>query len=77
MRSSPERGDLIIRNRLTETFDVVDAETGRLIAGPFASFAIAIDAAKDRRPGRVWQQSFDQRGRALGDPVRVCGYEAS
>ena len=71
MMSQPIAGDILIRAATTRGFVVVDAITGRHIAGPFETFSCALSAAKAKRPGSIWQQSVDHRGRRMGDPIRL------
>lgn len=71
MMSQPIAGDILIRAATTRGFVVVDAITGQHIAGPFETFTCALSAAKAKRPGSIWQQSVDHRGRRMGDPIRL------
>ena len=68
---NPQSGDLVICSRGNTAFDVIDARSLQRVAGPFPRFEIAYAAARERSQGAIWQQSFDNRGRALGDPVKL------
>lgn len=73
--AGPQRGDVLIRvqtNTTPTTYLLADAETHRLLSGPFASLSeAAIAAAKHvGSMGSVWQETLDQRGRPLGPPLR-------
>jgi hypothetical protein len=71
MLTSPQPGDLMIRNTLNERFEIFDAD-GHHVAGPFESFVAAhLRALIESKGGAVWQQAFDLSGRALGDPVVI------
>ncbi len=71
MLTSPQPGDLLIRNTLNERFEIVDAD-GHHVAGPFESFVAAhFRALIESKGGAVWQQAFDDRGLPTGDPVVV------
>jgi hypothetical protein len=69
MHSAPRGGDIVIRGTSESGFQLVDAVTGKYIAGPFQYFPVAIAAARARRPDTIWQQSVDHRGRLLGEPL--------
>ena len=64
---SPERGDLLLRGSPDTGFELCDPITSQRVAGPFASISDALQVAQALSPRSIWQQSFDNRGRALGD----------
>ena len=71
MATSPQPGDLIIRNTAAQQFEIFDAR-GRHFAGPFDSFVSAhVCARVEAKDSAVWQQAVDFRGRPLGDPAPV------
>ena len=71
MLTSPQPGDLLIRNTQNERFEIFDA-VGHHVAGPFESFVAAhFRALIESKGGAVWQQAFDVRGLPLGEPVIV------
>lgn len=63
--------DVVIRNTANQEFEVVDAVTYQHIAGPFASFAVAMTVARYYTTGNVFQQVLDHRGRVMGNPLLV------
>ncbi len=63
--------DVILRGDTLTGFHIVDAITGAHIAGPLPSLLAAIEAARQHGARAIWQQSVDNRGRALGDPMRL------
>lgn len=67
----PQVGDVLIRGLRQSRFELVDVVTLKHLAGPFDSFAGAVDAARTRNARAIWQQNVDDRGRALGDPFRL------
>ena len=70
----PTAGDLLIRDVAASPgeFMLVDADTQRSLAGPFASLQAALAAAKSLRPtGKVWKEHCDSRGRVLGPPLEL------
>jgi hypothetical protein len=71
MQHPPAAGDIVIRGTTQDRFELVQAVTGRYIAGPFEYFPVAVAAARARGPHAIWQQSVDHRGRLLGDPFRL------
>ena len=67
----PQVGDILIRNLLIDSFELVDVVTLRFVGGPYPGFRAAVDAARVRKARAIWSQNIDARGRALGDPVRL------
>jgi hypothetical protein len=65
-------GDVLIRHINSIEYVVTDAITREALDGPFESFPSALRAAK-RLAGEhaVWLEDVDNRGRPLGDPVRI------
>ena len=70
MLPSPEPGDVILTNTLNARFVLVDP-TGQRIAGPFPTVLTAIESARTHTTGNIWQQSSDNRGRLVGNPIRL------
>jgi hypothetical protein len=74
---APHAGDLLIRttpgHHEQSEFVIVDPATNRVVAGPFASLAAALNGARSikRSRGRIWQQILDDRGRPLGPVLRL------
>lgn len=66
----PEPGDVIISNAFNDTFVILDP-TGKRIAGSFPTLFAAIAFARTHATGNIWQQNCDDRGRLLGNPIRV------
>ena len=68
----PQTGDVLIRLLTGDNqFTVLDVMSGRSIAGPFDGFGSAVAHARTLTPRAIWQQSVDDRGRVLGDPIRL------
>lgn len=71
MRSSASRNsDVILRGDVAAGFHLYAADTQRHLAGPLPSLPAAIEVAHQYGPV-IWQQSVDNRGRALGEPFRL------
>ena len=68
----PEAGDVILRATASSGFEVIDAITHRIVAGPLATAHAAIAAAMQYGARGIWQQSIDNRGRVLGDPYKLA-----
>lgn len=76
MSDAPRVVDVVIRSRLatgSAEFVVYIAGSDRLIGGPFASLADAVDCAlaQTTQPARLFYEAFDERGRAIGAPMRL------
>ena len=74
----PQAGDVLIRvqtNTLPTSYVVVQADTHRILAGPFASMAeAAIAAAKYVRPmAAIWSQQLDHHGQPRDRARRFPG----
>jgi hypothetical protein len=67
----PRNGDLIVRATTLGTFDLIDAETDRVLLRDFATLQSAIEAARKHSTGDLWQQNFNARENALDPPFRV------
>jgi hypothetical protein len=70
-RQLPRFGDVLLRGDGHTGFELVSAITHNPIQQNIGSLADVLNVARLRGAGIVWQQSFDNRGRALGDPVRL------
>ena len=66
----PEPEDVIICDTINDGFVIVDP-TGKRIAGPFPTLFAAIESARTHTTGNIWQQSSDNRGRLVGNPIRM------
>jgi hypothetical protein len=73
-RSMPKIGDVLLRGDGTTGFELVRAGSLERIQAGIPSLEAAIEIARIQGAGAIWQQSFDNRGRALGDPVRLCQF---
>jgi hypothetical protein len=72
----PTQGDLLIRSQSVEdgshAFLVAEAKTTRVLAGPFETLRDAIIAAARLARGQsIWHETLDDRGRRIGEPVRL------
>lgn len=69
----PQAGDILIRNTGVNTFVLVEAISGRYIAGPFQGFERAVSAAHARavRTQALWHQPADNLGHPIGNPVMI------
>ena len=63
---NPEPGDVLLRGSAEHGYFLVDPCTHELVAGPVGSVVAALALAA-LHTATVWQQSVDNRGRALGD----------
>jgi hypothetical protein len=65
-------GDVLIRHLNSMEYVLADAATREVLAGPFGTFPSALHAARRLAAGNsVWLEDVDNRGRPLGDPVRI------
>ena len=67
----PRFGDVLLRGDGHAGFELVKAVTHEPIRTNLPTVEDAIEVARAQGAAVVWQQSFDNRGRALGDPVRL------
>ena len=65
---SPKFGDVLIRGEVGGGFEIVDALKFTRLSGHLPTLQEAMTTAR-LKGGRIWQQTVDARGRALGDPV--------
>jgi hypothetical protein len=63
-------GDVVVRGSLSQGFIVLDATSRRRLAGPLG-LGDALAAAKSHAKGSIWQEIVDDRGRALGLPMKI------
>jgi hypothetical protein len=63
----PPAGDVLLRGSDDTGFELVNPHTLDRVDGPFVTMFAAVQAAR-ALGAQVWQQSFDNRGRPLGDP---------
>ena len=67
-----EDGDILIRHLSALEYAVASLATRDMLAGPFDTFPAALRAARRLANGNaVWLEDVDNRGRPLGDPVRI------
>ena len=67
---SPQPADVLLRGSDDTGFELVHPDTLDRIHGPFPNMFAAVEAARGIG-AKVWQQSFDNRGRPLGEPFRL------
>ena len=70
-RLAPRAGDVLLRGDGNDGFELVKAKTHEPVQTNIPTLEAAIEVARTHGAGVVWQQSVDNRGRALGDPVRL------
>jgi hypothetical protein len=63
----PQADDVLLRGSDETGFELVNPLTLNRVHGPFLTMVAAVEAARGLG-AKVWQQSFDNRGRPLGDP---------
>jgi hypothetical protein len=68
---APKRGDVFLRGDVEQGFHIVDATTLKPIAAAVPTVEAAVEVARLHGAGAIWQQTFDNRGRPLGDPFRL------
>ena len=69
---SSEPRDVLVRHLNSLEYLLVDASTREVLAGPFDTFPSALIAARRIANGNsVWLEDVDNRGRPLGNPVRI------
>ena len=73
----PRSGDVLVRGDGQAGFDLVKAGTYEPIQTNLPTVEAAIELARAHGAGMIWQQSFDNRGRALGDPIRLLHLTAT
>ena len=67
----PRNGDLIIRATISGYFDLVDAESDRVLLRDFTTLQSAIEAARKHSRGDLWQQDLDAQEHRLLPPFKV------
>jgi hypothetical protein len=67
----PQPGDVLIRGIPADRFELVDAVSHAHIDGPFLRYATALLMAQSIKPRAIWHQHLDERGRPIGDLVRM------
>lgn len=65
-----KRGDVVLRGSLETGFVVIDAITREFLTSP-VSVVEAWQFAQKRGADQIWQQQLDDRGRPLGQPIRM------
>jgi hypothetical protein len=68
---SPQVGDVLLRGDGYQGFELVRAVTLEPIQSHIPTLEAVVEVARANGAGAIWQQSFDNRGRALGDAVRL------
>ena len=72
----PQR-DVLIRNASPDAYLVAEATSSRTLAGPFISLVDAITTARLlAHGGSIWRENVDDRGRPLGEAIRLGGGDA-
>jgi hypothetical protein len=69
--TEPQAGDVLLRGDVTYGFQLVDAMTHQVLAGPITTLEAVVELARGLGARAIWQQSVDNRGRPLGDPFRL------
>ena len=76
MLKGPRRGDVVLSGDTSSGFRMIDAVTGTSIHGPVRTLGDAIEFCRREHPtASIWQLSVDDRGRQLGDPVRLLEFK--
>ena len=70
MQNACQHGDVLIRDFVGGSFQLLDAATHEQIA-IVPSFENVLRIAADRG-GAVWRQNIDNRGRPLGSPMLLA-----
>ena len=68
---SPRAGDIMLRGSFDGGFELLDAETMRHVSDGRHSISDAITFARQQGADAIWQLNADDRGRALGEPLRL------
>ena len=71
VRNGSECGDVILRYLESSGFHLYSAHNQAHLAGPLPDMAAAIAEARRLGAPMIWQQTVDNRGRALGDPFKL------
>jgi hypothetical protein len=67
LNAAAQRGDVLLRPYVGESFQLIDAATREQIAIVLSMERAVTVAAQ--RGGSVWHENSDNRGRALGPPI--------
>jgi hypothetical protein len=73
---APSTRDVLLRGDSATGFELVEAGSLHRIQGQIPSIEAAVEIARAHGAGVIWQQSVDNRGRPLGDPVRLFAFAA-
>ena len=68
---TPKFGDVILRATIAGGFFVMDALNKHCVAGPL-SLREAVAYAQAHGAPNIFQQPVDERGRIMGDPLRLA-----
>ena len=71
MTAEPQAGDVLLRGNVVHGFQLVDAVSRRILAGPMTTLDAAVALAREMGSRAIWQQLVDNRGRPLGEPFRL------
>ena len=71
MTAEPQAGDVLLRGNVAHGFQLVDAVSHRMLAGPITTLDAAVALAREMGGRAMWQQLIDNRGRPLGEPFRL------
>jgi hypothetical protein len=67
----PQTGDIVLRGSFEAGFDLLDPQTLQPIIDGRHSISEAIAFAREHRASMLWQLNTDERGRTLGEPLRL------
>jgi hypothetical protein len=71
LHAAPQPGDVVLRGDPKSGVEIVDAVTRQRIAGRFRTLEAAVATARFYGAAAIWQQTVDNRGRALGEAYRL------
>jgi hypothetical protein len=67
----PQTGDILLRGSFDSGFELLDPQTSRPLIGGRHSISAAIAFAREHQAPMLWQLNTDERGRTLGEPLRL------
>ena len=68
---SPQTGDILLRGSFDAGFELLDPQTLQPIIEGRRSISEAIAIARKHRASMLWQLNTDERGRTIGEPLRL------
>ncbi len=69
--AGPQAGDIVVRGSFQAGFEVLEALTLHPVVEGVRSISEAIHLARERGAAALWHLNTDDRGRALGPPLRL------